>query len=380
MKHCIPSCFALLFFFAGLHNATAQLEPAVQALLPSFVQLSDSAEPAPLSAAYRLDFTVPDAPAFLLLDESPSNILRPSTVKEFAIALSSFVDTATGGLQIPQTFAVEFSPGLLIGGNDLTLQEYQDAPFLYRMRISAGTRRLSGESAPSQIAFGLRTSFIDESDLRTDTELLNRIVAITDQIVDAASDLVAPPPTNGTGAEVVQPSSPVIDSLNNVLAAAVAEAQADQRWNANAYDCAAALLLSSPDSTGKGLQSTEITGWLTYAKGFGTWGQLLLGVKAGGLRGPSADTLVETTMDFAGSFSSRLYIGTNSYKFFTEAQFDKKESGETLLLNGGGEVLLSNGIWAEFGGGVERDLDAGVWNVVSKLSLKLGLPFLNSGS
>ena len=265
----------------------------------------------------------------------------------------------------------------MIGGNDLTLKEYQDAPFLYRLRISAGTRRLAGETAPSQIAFGLRTSFIDESDLRTDTELLNNIVAITDQITAAASDLVGPPPENGTGAEVVQPNSPVIDSLNNVLKTMIAQAEADQRWNANAFDLAAAILLSSPDSTGKGLQSTEITGWLTYAHGFGTWGQILLGVKAGGLRGPSADTIVETQMDFAGSFSSRLYIGTNNYKVFTELQVEKQEQGETLLLNGGGEIMLSDGIWTEFTGGASRNLDAGTWDVISKFSLKLGLPFLN---
>ena len=372
----LPLCIVLLLFLCG-ENASAQIESALQALLPSFIHLSDSAQPAPLSNAYRLQFSIPDAPAFTLLDENPGDILRPSTVREFAIALSSFVDTATGGFDIPQALAVEFSPGLLIGGNDLTLKEYQDAPFLYRLRISAGTRRLSGQLAPSQIAFGLRTSFIDGSDLRTDTELLRNIVSITDKIAKEIADSVAPPPIDGgSGAEVVENSSPVVDSLKGGLREMIAQGEADQRWNADALDLAAAILLSSPDSTGKGLQSTEIAGWLTYAHGFGNWGQILFGVKAGSLRGPSTDTIVETTMKFAGSFSSRLYMGTNNYKVFTEAQYATTDSSKTLLLNGGGEVLLTDGIWVELGGGVQRDLDAGVWSVVSKFSLKLGLPFL----
>lgn len=372
----LPFLATLLLFLYG-QDASAQIESALQALLPSFIHLSDSAQPAPLSNAYRLQFAIPDAPAFALLDDNPGDILRPSTVREFAIALSSFVDTATGGFDIPQALAVEFSPGLLIGGNDLTLKEYQDAPFLYRLRISAGTRRLSGQFAPSQIAFGLRTSFIDGSDLRTDRALLRNIVGITDQIAKVMADSVAPPPIDGgSGAEVVENSSPVVDSLNAVLQEMIANAEADQRWNADALDLAAAILLSSPDSTGKGLQSTEIAGWLTYAHGFGNWGQLLLGVKAGSLRGPSVDTIVETKMKFAGNLSGRMYMGTNNYKIFTEIQYASQDSSNTLLLNGGGEVLLSDGIWAELGGGVQRDLDAGVWSVVSKLSLKLGLPFL----
>lgn len=383
--------FSLLFLAVCAERSAAQpgLIPAIDALLPPSVKLSDSAAPPNLASSYRVDFALPDAPAFTLLDDNPGDILRPSGVKEFAVALSSFIDTATGGIDIPQAFAVEFSPGLLIGGNDLSLREYQANPWLYRLRLSAGTRRMNGSAAPSEIAVGIRTSFIDQSDLRTDTALLGRVTAITDQIVQVAAASIGRPDAGGSGAEVVSYSrltpqgQAQVDSLNTLLQQAIglAQDQAAQQWNARALDLAVAALFSSKDSLVKGLQTSEVAAWLTWAEGFGSWGQLLLGGKAGFGRGITADSLLDTAssgeMDFAATLSGRFYIGTNAYKVFTELQWTGAKNTDMLLINGGGEAMLRSGLWVSFGGGVERNLDAGTWNLVSKFTVKLGLPFLD---
>lgn len=394
MKRLILSCLLLssLLALAGTREATGQasLIPAIDALLPSDVRISDSTSPPNLASTYRVDFALPDAPAFTLLDENPSDILRPSSVKEFALALSSFIDTATGGLDIPQAFAVEFSPGLLIGGNDLSLSDYRKNPWLYRLRLSAGTRRLNGSAAPSEIAIGIRTSFIDESDLRTDDVLLSKVTAISNQILQVASASIGRPPTDGSGADVITfdqltpQGQAQVDSLNTALQNAIDAAQnaAAEQWNGRALDLAVGALFSSPDSLTKGLRTSEVAAWLTWAEGFGSWGQLLLGGKAGMTRGGAVpdslqDTTAESSMDFAATVSGRFYIGVNAYKAFVETQFATTEATNTLLINGGGEALLRSGIWVSFGGGVQRDLDAGTWDVVSKFAVKLGLPFLN---
>lgn len=384
--------FALAALLASAETGTAQVNPVpgIDALLPALITVTDSTSPPNLAGSYRVDFALPDAPAFTLLDDNPSDILRPSSVKEFALSLSSFIDTSTGGFDIPQAFAVEFSPGLLVGGNNLSLSQYQRNPWLYRLRLSAGTRRLNGSAAPSEIAVGIRTSFIDKSDLRTDTALLSRVTAITGQILQVAAASVGPPPADGSGAAVVTLSSAdqaKVDSLNTLLQAEIDNAQrrAAQQWNGRSLDFAVAALFSSKDSLVKGLQTSELTGWLTWGEGFGTWGQLLLGGKAGVQRGErgngvqdsaAADSTTSSTMDFATAVSARLYIGVNAYKMFTELQWATTEASNTLLINGGGEAMLRSGLWVSFGGGVERNLDAGVWNVVSKFAVKLGLPFL----
>lgn len=391
-RMCLSSMsLALLLSVLIVERASAQFDPVpgIDALLPSLINVTDSTTPPSLASSYRVDFALPDDPAFTLLDDNPSDILRPSSVKEFAFSLASFIDTATGGFAIPQAFAVEFSPGLLIGGNDLSLSEYQRNPWLYRLRLSAGTRRLTGTAAPSEISVGIRTSFIDESDLRTDTALLSRVTAITDQILQVAAASIGRPSSDGSGAEVISysqltPSGQAqVDSLNTLLQAAIAQAQnqAAEQWNGRALDLAVAALFSSQDSLVKGLQTSEVAGWLTWAEGFGTWGQLMLGGKAAMLRGPALDSLQGadssgSTMDFAATLSGRFYVGVNAYKVFTELQWSGTKETSTLLINGGGEAMLRSGLWISFGGGVERDLDAGVWNVVSKFAIKLGLPFL----
>lgn len=365
---------ALVLVYLGFATHTfSQTSPNPSSLgLPNFFQISDKGEPDTLASGFRIDFAVPDAPAFQLLESESSDILRPSSVREFATSFSSFVN-ADQGFSIPKTFAIEFSPGLLIGGNRLTLKGYRARSWLYRSRLSAGIKRLDGETGPSQIAIGFRTSIIDESDLRQDTALMNDIAKITGHILQIAKNQAAPPPLEGGGAEIVKLTGNItIDSLNQALTKRIADAQADQRWNKEALDVAGAVLLVAQDSLGQNLRSFEIAGWITYATGLGTsWGQLLIGSKLSTKRDSVAGDL-----GFSGSVSTRLYIGANSYKVFAETQFKKQRGSELLSLNGGGEARLARGVWFSFGGGVERNFDQKKWNVLSKFSIKLGLPFV----
>lgn len=369
----------LLVLLFGVNAKGTFSQTQIPSSIADLVKISDNPNPDSLASFFRLDFAVPNDPAFQILGTSPSNILRPSSAKEFGTSFSSFIN-GSGGLSIPRSFSLEFSPGLLIGGNGLSLRKYQKNPWLYRLRLSAGTKRLEGESGPTQIAFGFRTSFIDKSDMRMDEELLKKMTAKTTQILSIISDSVAAPPPGGEGAGVVVPSNAQkmqIEAISAQLKQIITQAQVDTLWNKDALDIAGAVLLGSQDSLGKNLQVVEYAGWLTYAKGINKWGQWLLGFKAGTARdsiGVSPDSLGD--FSFSGSVSTRLYVGINNYKAFAEVQWEKKSGVKTLLFNGGGEARLSNGMWFSFSGGVERDLDLKEWNIVSKLTVNLGLPFL----
>src|SRR5689334_4525690 len=72
----------------------------------------------------KLNFVVPDVPAFKILGTEPTDLLRPSTPKALAVSMSSFNDN--GKMIIPKAFALEVSPSLLLNSRKgpVELKEY----------------------------------------------------------------------------------------------------------------------------------------------------------------------------------------------------------------------------------------------------------------
>ncbi|MFX0212316.1 MAG: hypothetical protein ACFFDT_40460, partial [Candidatus Hodarchaeota archaeon] len=143
------------------------------------------------------NFAVPDAPAFRLLETYPSKILRPSGVRDLALGLSDFWESDSN-FTLPRLFAVEFSPVLLGRGKYLALSDYQKNSWIYRTRISAAIHRLNEESAATKVAIGIRTSLIDESDLRNDISYISEATNIAEEIntiYTTARKRAGPPPS-----------------------------------------------------------------------------------------------------------------------------------------------------------------------------------------
>jgi hypothetical protein len=377
IKISIIFVFAFILLYIDVNNVYTQTRTELKDMFHPDIKISKKAMPEVLAKNFLLDFAVPDAPAFNLLDTDPSSILRPTTLKELSTHLSDFIDS-DNGISIPKTFAVEFSPGLLIGGHHLTLKKYQQKALWYRFRFAAATKQIEGIDWPSQMAFSARTSIIDESDLRMDKKLLAEITNISHKILQIITDSIDAPPmeepdTVKVNAEVtLQHHEQVkVDSLNALLKKKIDQAKANQPWNKNALDVAAGLRLASEDSLGKNLRIVETAFWITYAHRIGTWGQWLLGMKAGALR----DSL-KGDLSFSASISSRLYAGINAYKMFIETQFKNYKDYERLLINGGGEARLKSGTWFNVSGGIEYDFKLKQWNMVSKFTIKIGLHLL----
>lgn len=320
-----------------------------------------------LAGDYRVDFAVPDVPAFSIIGADPSNILRPSSERELFVVASNFIGPENS-FNIPKDFAVEFSPLLLAEGKDLKLEKYKASPWLYRLRVSAATRRETVESAPTEIGFGLRVNVIDESDLRTDDTYVKNATEIAGKINAVyvmARKRTGPPP-----AKIV--FSPDEQKVLNELDAELKERWADQKWNAQTLDFAVASHASASDAMGNDLKMQKYAGWATFGTGFGTWGQLLIGANGT----VEQDTEGDEKLDVLSySFSTRLYIGSNPYKMFIETQGAAKEGkSPNWLLNAGGEVKLQWGTWLAFSSGLEWVRETKTANLVTTFKLKVGLP------
>jgi hypothetical protein len=343
---------------AGLAMAAA----APLALAAHSVTLvQDQQSPDSLAAKYRVEFAVPDAPAFTLLGTDQSQIVRPVSVREFAVAVSDFVGGGAG-FTIPRAFAVEVSPGLLIGGKRLSLAAYQRNATLYRLRVSIATHSPASGGGPTEIAFGIRVNLVDESDLRTNVAYVDSATAIADsinQIYEAARERVGPPPT------------PIVlteDELARVgrIEAGLKDAWARKKWNARMLEIAGGIRASAADSTGQDLHSQEGAGWATFATGFGRWGQLLVGCKFATSR-DSLSSLFHT----AGSLSMRFYVGTNRIKIFLETGGLWQQGNDSWLLNSGGESLLFGKTWVSFAAGLDN-AGGGKTTLRTSLAIKLG--------
>jgi hypothetical protein len=324
-----------------------------------------------LASKFIVDFAVPDEPAFKLLEVEESNILRPASVRDFAVQLSDFL-TSNGELSIPSTFGLELSPGLLINGKNLSLADYQQNAVFYRLRISAATSKITDSTSARKFAFGIRTSIIDKSDLRTNTEFLNKQTLITRQIVKIRTAIRK---AQGLEGEIIldDTSRAKIDSLKNELDNLInkeKESYADNNWNRRFLDIALGSYGVSEDSSGNGFVIQSVSGWVTYAEGFKTnWLQLLLGTRLSN----SLDSLQEKR-SWEGSFSGRLYLGNNTYKFFLEGQASGKEKNlPEWLLNFGGEANILNSVWFEFTSGFNFEGKDKQAELVTDFNLKLSL-------
>jgi hypothetical protein len=345
-------------------------------LLPLLFATRGFAQTAPpggsLADQYRVNFSVPDAPAFEILGIEPSDLLRPVSVRELTASFSNF-GGLNQGLTLPRSFAVEFSPGMLISGSHLSLDRYRKNPLPYRIRVSGAANR-GTDSARTQLGFGVRLSLIDDADPRTDQAFIDSLTAIDHQINRVFSGL--PPSSTKFETEVLNPNNVLtaeqrqqVEQLQQRIVA-LKKAHEERSWNARLLDVAYAVGASAEDSTGRGAQVDAHSLWATFANPVGRWGQLLLGVR-GGMARDSVDDGFSGTV----SAAARLYAGSNDYKFFAETRIASGGPvADHFLLHGGAEAALPFSLWANASAGWEVPTSGGRGRLVTRFSFKSGLP------
>jgi hypothetical protein len=317
----------------------------------------------PFVKDYRIDFAIPDAPAFKLLEVDRSVILRPQTARDLVLALDGFRGDGNAFV-VPKQIGIEFSPGLLIGGGQLRLADYTARKYLYATRLSGATNRDS--LGRGQLATGIRFSILDEQDIRdksgggTDSV----VTAFTRRILDVYEAI----------RDRVGPRAPLVltdteQRLIDAVSDSIEQYWADRYWNASALDLAFGARARTADTLGHDPSLDEAAGWFTYANGLQGWGQLQLGAKLGAARDTSGGFHASNTL------AARLYVGSNALKGFVEAQQSlASRTDAQWLLNSGVEFRLPGIGWIDASAGYASPSSGERGRVISSFKFRAGVP------
>jgi hypothetical protein len=324
---------------------------------------------------FRTQFAIPDAPAFELLSVDPGTILRPQTPRDLAVALSGF-QSADGSLSVPRAFAVEFSPGILVGGRRMTQETYDRHRLLYATRLSLATLRAGSGEGTTRIAIGARLSLADRAGYGTDESfppelrVQPAIDAVHTVYANARARAVTAPENRGRRPnEITALLDPAEKAEVEERKREIARIWADRYWNVGRWDVAIAARVRTADSLGHDPRFDAVSLWSSWSRGFGTWGQLLVGVRAGSSR----DSL-QNAYRGEGSASARFYTGSNRAKAFIEGQYSWRASREPdAFLNSGCELAAADWIWLELHAGLER-LPGGEARLSTSFRLKTAVP------
>lgn len=367
------------------------------ALCCSVVSLGQNIDSMTLSHL-KLNFVVPDMPAFKTLGTEPSQLLRPSTPQAFAVSVSEFYQK--GAFALPQDFAMELTPSLLINakkpvGN--VIRTYSKAKWLKSFRVSIGTSAdTTLSSAGRSMAIGIRSNIINKGDLATDAGYLEGVVDALGNFRLASRELLARfahdqgIDTNEVDYELKITGNEALKAKFDLL---VFDAEAQiafmkvldslkqdyrkRNWNATKLDIAAALLTSAKDSLVENIRFNKLSFWSTLALRAGSSGQFLIGINTDTYRN-LRDTADVTRDDLYANLSipARLLIGTNRIKGFAEFQYQYLGHNLTnhTLFSLGAEVNPYDGIWINLYGGVDHNYNNSMGKFVTNLDIKVTLP------
>lgn len=369
----------------------------------------------------KLNFIVPDMPAFKSLGTEPSNLLRPSIPQAFAVALSEFYSEQK--FIIPNSFAVEISPSLLLNakkGSKALQERYAKNRVLNSFRISLGSGRDTSFSPTGRnLALGFRINLINDGEMATDMGELSIISqklgefriatrglrkAFAEKYIDQVK-IWAKDFGQQTESEIDKAAGldDIVDwdlILNKNLSDAAWKNKYDEfvgqqrapefdawfaaekeryrkaNWNANKLDLALAVLGSSKDSLLGSARFSRVDLWGTFALRSGANAQTLFGVNVGY---GSVDSLLKVNNDkkyLHVAIPVRYLVGTNRIKGFCEAQYEYLQQNKSSngLFNLGAEVNPLDGLWLNFYGGINFNASAGTSYFRTNLDIKITLP------
>ena len=233
-------------------------------LPPAFVALVLHAVCLPAPAALRaqndapeLLTAVPETPALAFLDATTARVLRPGSVRDFALALLS--GTGESGTA-KHGFAVETTPWFLVPGVAIDGQSYMESRLAFVLanaQLSIGTARSEGDEADTDLALGIRLTLADRGDPLRSGEFRR---ALADALLDCAP---------------AQPDATPSDACVSRETEAAWEAWTAEHWNAARLAIAAAWGVRLEASE---LDERDYAGWGTWAVGalpLGRRGQLI---------------------------------------------------------------------------------------------------------
>ncbi len=298
---------------------------------------------------------VPQSPAFAVLGVTPDKVVRPGNTRELALGLIQGVDER-GNLQ--NGVALDFSPYLLLYGDELTLKDYRSSKFSQfasHVQISLGTSKGQEEADKSErLAAGLRATIFDFGDPRMDTNF--------DTCVNDAHTLVLSlppiPPTADAGeiAEAIKKREQMLEQGMKKCR----EKHAEESVGKAALDIGFSPLWISEDGQSKNLKSSGIAAWISCKKGFGHL--LTVANVQYKSRDKQPDPEQSGSLLHGNSLAGGLKVrygsassGLNAQGIYTSFSPDGKPKDQQILYSVGGEIKLADNLWLEVSVGGNRN-------------------------
>lgn len=339
---------------------------------------------------FGIDYAIPDLPAFKAIGFEPSDILRPSSSKEFSVLLPQFYNNKK--VNLPNSFAVELAPFQIFNSKKIiTLDEYLKNKIINSLRISVGINADSTEKEPKarKLGVGLRISIIDKGNfeqnrsfLKEEGEILRKSllkdVEIEDSFKVANQIRLADNIPENLNKEFIKYKEGKYKDFYPEELEKLKKMYREKYWNAEKLDVAFALSSRSKDELIKNLKYNKFSTWVTYAYPINRWGQLLIGYTGAYNNNLYMSDIKKEISYWQNSINLRAYGGTNKLKGYLEGQFKTKEldisNSTQVILGGEYNIIESYGVWLNFYIGIRKNTNVSDSQFVSNFDLKFALP------
>lgn len=310
-------------------------------------------------------FSVPAIPALNFISSDPSDISRPSDIKELAASLYNGIDENGN---VKQGLAIEAALSEMVPIK-IDPEDYRNNGIkymLYNTQFSLGSIATSGDSASTDLGWGVRITLFDKADPMTNRDYIDEFESIL------------------LGCGPKKPGETVSDDkLKDCVLNAdrpIAKNFAEERWNARWLTVAYA---GGSRLKGSELSEGETLGHQVWASGgfpFKNWGQISYLAKW------SREFNEETSMDIEEfEIGTKLLVGTKSYNLFAEASYNPLLNESDLEMNEmietdeafswlvGVEFKITDGIWVVTGLGEEAQRIVGTDGIQLLSGIRMGI-------
>lgn len=286
----------------------------------------------PLAAAAQKPYAIPESPAFTFLNATPAQVSRPTSARALAAGILNGASPLTGKLQ--QGIAIDLAPWSFVQGLRIPLNEYQrnrGKYILANTQLSLATVRASGDSSSTDLALGLRVTFIDRSDPMSDT-------AFTNELRRRVRSCLPELPTEAAMAQA--------EACNREQAQAMRKQWLDDRghWNDGSLAAAAAGGWRFDQSALKSANWEGWAAWITGALPLGRGGQAIGQVRYNAHNGEQ---------DNGVAFGGRALYGSAAINAFVEVAGGNRTGGDDGRADwtGGLEFRAAENLWISTGFG-----------------------------
>lgn len=344
-----------------------------------------------------------DAPAFVVLGVSPTEIQRPSTPRALAVSLGSLVTGGGTSLNVPKDIAIEVAPYWLFPHRDLSITSYRDDSLLRPLRtlsLSIGTTqttRMASDAigaavthTDADIGLGFRTMLFQRGEVDACTRAANgEAIALASQMLVTGAEKAELERIKAAQGEVAYQEAfrTLMQARLDTTDGKKARAQVDAKYRTDScvalvastrglsIDLAGAIDVHALDAKLTG-EATSIAGWALWSDAAYDVDRLAV-VAVGRLASRTEDMAVHKLID-AGVRG--IYKGSD-YAISAEAlvrhRFATPDDATTYKLDVSVQYELTSGTWLTVALGRDFALTAGNasgWLSLANLQWGIGKP------